>query len=107
MRTILITGANGNLGNAVVENLHQKGHAICATVGPGNLEESFKAKTKDIREINLTDEAAVDIYIKDITQQHPTLNAAVLLVGGYAMGDYGYPRPRSTAYRSTSSATNI
>lgn len=88
MRTILITGANGNLGNAVVENLHQKGFDICVTVGPGNLEDSFKAKTKDFREINLTDEVAVDVYIKDLTQKHPTLNAAVLLVGGFAMGDF-------------------
>lgn len=88
MRTILITGANGNLGNAVVENLHQKGYDICATVGSGSLPDSFNNMTKDIRQVNLTDEAAVDTYVKDITQQHPTLNAAVLLVGGFAMGDF-------------------
>lgn len=88
MRTIVITGANGNLGNAVVENLHQKGYAICATVGPENLTDSFKEKTQNIREINLTDEAAVDTYIKDIAQNHPTLDAAILLVGGFAMGDF-------------------
>lgn len=87
MQTILITGANGNLGTEVVKNLHGKGHGICATVGGGDLPAGFSEMTLDARSVNLTDEAASKQYIEEITQQHPDLSAAVLLVGSFAMGD--------------------
>ncbi len=87
MQTILITGANGNLGTEVVKNLHGKGYGICATVGDGELPSGFTQMTKDVRKVNLTDEASSRDYIEAITQQHPELSAAVLLVGGFAMGN--------------------
>ncbi len=86
MKSILITGANGNLGTAVVKKLHEKGHAICATVGRGELPEGFAEMTKDARNVNLTDEAATQQYVEEITRQYPEISAAVLLVGGFAMG---------------------
>jgi NAD(P)-dependent dehydrogenase (short-subunit alcohol dehydrogenase family) len=86
MKTILVTGANGNLGAAVVDHLHSMGHQICATTGRGGLPEDFTKKTVDARSVNLTDEAASQQYIEEITRRHPGLSAAVLLVGGFAMG---------------------
>lgn len=87
MKTILITGANGNLGTAVVLNLHLKGHLICATVGPGPVDEAFNGMTVDTRQVNLTDEGEVRSYVDDITTKYPKVSAGVLLVGGFAMGD--------------------
>lgn len=86
MKTILVTGANGNLGASVVQHLHSQGHRICATVGSGHLPEDFTKMTVDARSVNLTDEAASQQYIEEITRQHPNLSDAVLLVGGFAMG---------------------
>lgn len=86
-KTVLVTGANGNLGNAVVSHLHGLQHRIFATVGSGEISPDFKEMTVDARGVNLTDEAASGQYVEEITQQHPDLSAAVLLVGGFAMGD--------------------
>ncbi len=88
MRTILITGANGNLGTEVVKTLYEKGHDILATVGGGPLPDDFTKMTKDTRNVNLTDEAETQQYVQEITKQHPGLSAAVLLVGGFAMGSF-------------------
>ncbi|MEZ4961688.1 MAG: SDR family NAD(P)-dependent oxidoreductase [Saprospiraceae bacterium] len=86
MKTILITGANGNLGTEVVKTLHTNGYEICATVGPGSLPDDFAQMTKDARNVNLTDEAETQQYVEALTRQNPGLCAAVLLVGGFAMG---------------------
>jgi NAD(P)-dependent dehydrogenase (short-subunit alcohol dehydrogenase family) len=86
MKTILITGANGNLGTVLVEKMHGLGHEIYATVGGGDLPPGFAAMTRDARQVNLTDEAATWQYVEEITGQNPNLSAAVLLVGGFAMG---------------------
>lgn len=85
-KTILITGANGNLGSAVVDHLHSLGHRICATIGRSDRPENFSEKTVDARSINLTDETATQQYIEEITRRQPDLSAAVLLVGGFATG---------------------
>ncbi len=87
IKTILVTGANGNLGTAVVQHLHSQGHRICATVGSGGLPPDFTKMTLDARSVNLTDEAASEQYIEEITRQYPDLSAAVLLVGGFDMGN--------------------
>lgn len=86
MKTILITGANGNLGTEVVKTLFDKGFGICATVGSGALPDDFAKMTKATRNVNLTDEVETQQYVEEITGQHPSLSAAVLLVGGYASG---------------------
>lgn len=86
MKTVLITGASGNLGSAVVTTLHTKGFGICATVGSGGIPDGYDRLTLDTRQVNLTDEGAVSRYAQEMIQQHPELNAAVLLVGGFASG---------------------
>lgn len=86
MRTVLITGANGNLGTVVVKALHAKGFGICATIGSGGIPEAFERLTLHTRQVNLTDENAVSQYAQEILRIHPELNAAILLVGGFAMG---------------------
>lgn len=87
-RTILITGANGNLGGEVVKKLHASGYGICATIGGGGAPEGFAEMTKDVRQVNLTEEAATAAYVKEMTGHFPNLDAAVLLVGGFAMGGF-------------------
>ncbi len=85
-KTVLITGANGMLGTEVVKNLHSKGYSICAAVGSGELPESFTKMTIHTKRANLTDEASAQQYVEEITRLHPGLNAAALLVGGFAVG---------------------
>jgi len=88
MANIVITGAAGNLGSAVVEKLLAEGHHLDVTVGPDHDPDTF-ANGRDIHaaKIDLTDEEAVQQYVQQLTQKHDTIDAAILLVGGFAMGD--------------------
>ncbi|MBL7791990.1 MAG: SDR family NAD(P)-dependent oxidoreductase [Saprospiraceae bacterium] len=83
---VLITGASGNLGSEVVKKLYDSGYGICATVGSGDVPLDMAAMLLDARQVDLTDEAATQSYVEEITGQYPGLRAAVLLVGGFAMG---------------------
>jgi NAD(P)-dependent dehydrogenase (short-subunit alcohol dehydrogenase family) len=83
---ILITGASGNLGSEVVKKLYESGYGICATVGSGEVPQEMAAMLLDARQVDLTDEAATQSYVEEITRHHPELRAAVLLVGGFGMG---------------------
>lgn len=85
MSTILITGANGNLGQAVVNRLLQEKYNIIAVTGKegGDLPDDphlFRA------EVNLTDEQQSIKFAENIINVHQDLDAAVLLVGGFTMG---------------------
>jgi NAD(P)-dependent dehydrogenase (short-subunit alcohol dehydrogenase family) len=86
-RTILITGASGNLGAAVIKNLHDKGYALCASTGSTELSDELLPLVSESVRIDLTDEAGVRQYIADLIARHPNLDTAVLLVGGFEMGN--------------------
>jgi NAD(P)-dependent dehydrogenase (short-subunit alcohol dehydrogenase family) len=85
MKTILITGAAGNLGKAVVEHLHQQGYQVLATFS-SDRDTKLYDHLPNIRSyvVNVLDEASVDAFITSTVDFD--LRAAVLLVGGFAMG---------------------
>src|SRR5688572_6957120 len=85
-KIILITGASGNLGKASVEKFLSEGYTVVATV-EANKGLGFEA-TGDIKtyEANLMDEKAVEGVISKIISDHKKIDAALLLVGGFAMG---------------------
>ncbi|MEB2783615.1 SDR family NAD(P)-dependent oxidoreductase [Algoriphagus persicinus] len=83
-RNIIITGAGGNLGSAVVEKFAREGYHIIALVQPGkdyDLEDA-----DDIYEVDVTDEKAVSEFIKEYHLQYGSVDALAFLVGGFAMG---------------------
>lgn len=45
-RNIIITGAAGNLGSAVVDKFKREGFRVIATVAPGKGEEMEEAKDR-------------------------------------------------------------
>jgi NAD(P)-dependent dehydrogenase (short-subunit alcohol dehydrogenase family) len=80
-KSIIITGATGNLGQAVVKKFVQEGFEVIGI-------DRHKASTEgtDVVPIDLGDESAVKSFIQEL-YAGPTLpQAAVLLVGGYAPG---------------------
>ena len=86
MASIIITGANGNLGLAVVNRLiNDRYHILAASgrSGPGSLP---KDKALEISEVDLLNEEASQKFVESSLQGHPDLQAAVLLAGGFAMG---------------------
>lgn len=85
-RTIFITGASGNLGKATVEKFTSKGDRVIATVSPGkNLGFQVSGDLQTV-EADLTDESSVNNVIQTVIAKNKTIDAAILLVGGFAMG---------------------
>jgi NAD(P)-dependent dehydrogenase (short-subunit alcohol dehydrogenase family) len=85
-KSALITGAAGNLGKAAVEKFSAEGYNIVAVVSPGKELGYPVDKSVSIYEANLADEKEVEILIRKILSAHPVIDAAVLTVGGFAMG---------------------
>jgi len=86
MASLIITGANGNLGLAVINRLLKDGfHIIAASgrQGAGNLPETDKL---EISEVDLSDEEQAQKFVESSLQKKPDLQAAILLVGGFSMG---------------------
>ena len=83
MKTCIVTGASGNLGQAVVKKFLDEGFNVVGTViendpVPLNINNAnFKKEVLD-----LSNEKAVEHFVN----QHKKLEIAVLTVGGFAMG---------------------
>jgi NAD(P)-dependent dehydrogenase (short-subunit alcohol dehydrogenase family) len=85
-KNVLITGGSGNLGKATVEKFLSEGYTVIATVTPGK-SLGFEAEGVHAYDADLTDEKSVDTVVKKIITDHNMLDAALLLVGGYASGN--------------------
>jgi NAD(P)-dependent dehydrogenase (short-subunit alcohol dehydrogenase family) len=86
MRTVIITGASGNLGKACVEKFIADGYKVIATVTPGRTLGFDVKGDVETFEADLSDEKAVETVIGQIISKHQNIDAALLLVGGYASG---------------------
>lgn len=81
MKKAIVTGASGNLGKAVVEQLLGNGYQVAGTgFLPVTIEGYSGIK------INLADEAFTNEWVSSVIQQG-AVHTAVLTVGGFAMGD--------------------
>ncbi len=85
-KNVLITGASGNLGKAAVDKFISEGHNVIATVSPGKTSGFKVDDAVQLYEADLTNEKSVDDVIKEIINKHSTIDAALLLVGGFAGG---------------------
>jgi short-subunit dehydrogenase len=81
MKSAIVTGASGNLGKAVVEQLLNNGYRVSGT---GFLPADYTGYTG--ARIDLTDEVATEDWVRSVIQAGE-LETAVLTVGGFAMGD--------------------
>ncbi len=86
MDSIIITGANGNLGQAVVKRLLKDGKYLLAATGKSGNDNIPDNKNLEISVVDLTNEEQVQSFVEKSLRKHPETNAAVLLVGGFAMG---------------------
>jgi len=84
MKTVLITGASGNLGKACVEKFLAEDYKVLATVSPGKTL-GFNLSGVETFEADLANETSVENVIGLITSTYK-IDTALLLVGGFAMG---------------------
>ncbi|TSA50076.1 MAG: SDR family NAD(P)-dependent oxidoreductase [Sphingobacteriales bacterium] len=84
MKIILITGAAGNLGTAVVEKFLSQGYKVIATAH--HATEIQAKENLEIVELNVFDETACKDLMSELVKKYSRIDAAALLVGGFAMG---------------------
>src|SRR5579872_6939202 len=87
MKTVIITGANGNLGTAVTKEFIDKNYRVIATIGNESSKTDFVPHPNlEISVVNLTDEKQTTDFIEKMIQKYAVIDGALLLVGGFAMG---------------------
>ena len=88
MKSILITGASGNMGQAMVRKFLSAGYTVTGTLAPHDTtplpfqDPAFRTVTAD-----LMDETAAGQLISELVKKTGLPDVAVLTVGGFAMGD--------------------
>ena len=86
-KNVLITGAAGNLGHAAVQKFSRDGYNVLATTLPGEKVNYDLPDNVRIFPVDLGDEKKTDDFITSVINEYKTINAALFLVGGFAMGD--------------------
>jgi NAD(P)-dependent dehydrogenase (short-subunit alcohol dehydrogenase family) len=85
MKNVLITGAAGNLGTAVVDKFLSEQWNVIAIVDPKH-KSTLKPGVKT-HDADLTNEREVNQVIAKIISENGSIDAALLLVGGFAAGN--------------------
>lgn len=85
-KNVIITGASGNLGKAAVQKFMAEGYHVAAIVSPGKASAFTITGDCSVYEADLSDEASAQEVVSKITTKRQTIDAALLLVGGYASG---------------------
>ena len=89
MKTVIVTGASGNLGQAVVKKFLKEGFNVVGTVIPNDpvkldiSDSKFEASTVD-----LMNEDDAENFVQRQIEKYKSIDAAVLTVGGFAMGTF-------------------
>jgi NAD(P)-dependent dehydrogenase (short-subunit alcohol dehydrogenase family) len=87
MKTVIITGASGHLGNAVTRAFLEKGYTVIATVAKEASKKELPAHDHlFVETVDLTDEEQTTTFVQNVIAIHQKIDAALLLVGGFAMG---------------------
>lgn len=87
-KAVIITGANGNLGSAVTRTFLDKGYSVIATVADESMKKDMATHSNlEVVAVNLMEETAADSFVQSVITKYNALEAALLLVGGFAAGN--------------------
>lgn len=83
----IVTGASGNMGQAVVSKFINEGYKVIGTVIPNDpVPVDFPAEKFARVVVDLMSEDDSAKFINSIVAEYGSIDAAVLTVGGFAMG---------------------
>ncbi len=86
-KTIIVTGANGNLGTATVKKFLEEGYNVVGVDAADNNLAFAKGNERfQMHSLDLANEAASAAFAEETIQKHGSIEGALLLVGGFAMG---------------------
>jgi NAD(P)-dependent dehydrogenase (short-subunit alcohol dehydrogenase family) len=87
-KTVIITGANGNLGTAVTKEFLGKGYKVIAVVNNAAEKNELPPHANlHTQAVNLADETESTFFVQLVLQKYKTIDAALLLVGGFDTGN--------------------
>lgn len=87
MKTAIVTGASGNMGQAVIKKFIDEGYKVIGTVIPNDpVPMDFPEDKLDKAVVDLMSEEDSAKFIASVISKYGSLDAAVLTVGGFAMG---------------------
>jgi NAD(P)-dependent dehydrogenase (short-subunit alcohol dehydrogenase family) len=87
MKNIIITGAAGNLGSAVVKNFLANNYRVIPFVSMRDKTSEIKVHNKEAIPLDLTDEEACKNQTENIAKKYGSIDAAVLTAGSFIPGD--------------------
>ncbi len=94
---IIITGANGNLGKALLEKSLEKDFRVHAVISPRKEKSFYLHERVDVFQGDLVDREESRRIIDEIIQRDKNVELAVFTVGGFAMGELGNTGPEDFA----------
>ena len=87
MKTAIVTGASGNLGQAVIKKFIDEGYKVVGTVVPNDpVAVDFPAEKFEKAIVDLMNEDEAAKFVNGVIAKYGSIDAAVLTVGGFAMG---------------------
>jgi NAD(P)-dependent dehydrogenase (short-subunit alcohol dehydrogenase family) len=87
MKTAIVTGASGNLGQAVVKKFIDEGYYVIGTVIPNDpIPMDFPAGRFEKIVVDLMNEEDSQKFVDAVVSKHGSIDGAILTVGGFAMG---------------------
>ena len=92
MKIAIIPGASGNMGLAVVKKFIDEGYKVVGTIVPNDpvpldpIAIGFPTDKFEKVIVDLMNEDDSTKFVKDIVSKYGSVDAAILTVGGFAMG---------------------
>ncbi|HAO46441.1 MAG TPA: SDR family NAD(P)-dependent oxidoreductase [Ferruginibacter sp.] len=86
-KTVIVTGASGNMGQAVVKKFLAEGYNVVGTMVP-NDPVPFDVQDPRLEKVivDLMNEDDSAAFVQQVITRYGSVEAAVLTVGGFAMG---------------------
>ena len=87
MKTAIVTGASGNMGQAVIKKFIDEGYKVIGTIIPNDpVPMDFPEDKLEKVVVDLMNEDDSAKFIASVISKYGSVDAAVLTVGGFAMG---------------------
>ncbi len=88
MKTAIVTGASGNLGQAVVNKFLAMDYYVTGTIIPNDpVVIDIRGKNFETAVVDLMQEEPAKEFVDLVAVKHGSIDVAVLTVGGFAMGN--------------------
>ncbi|HET6769222.1 MAG TPA: SDR family NAD(P)-dependent oxidoreductase [Chitinophagaceae bacterium] len=87
MKTAIVTGASGNMGQAVIKKFIDEGYKVIGTTIPNDpVPIDFPRDKFEKVVVDLMSEEDSEKFVAIVISKYGSVDAAVLTVGGFAMG---------------------